>query len=228
MFESILTSQTTSNTISLGDVFITIIIAFIVGMIISTTYMKSHHKETYSENFSLTMVLLPAVIAILIMLIGSDVARAFSLAGAFSIIRFRSNPGEPKDIAYVLFAMAAGLAVGIGVYLYAVVFTVILCMIMYGISQTPYGKKKTQSKELRITVPEDLDYEEVFEDVMKRYTQSYRLTQVKTAALGSLFQLSYLVELNHETHSKAFLDELRTRNGNLNIALSLVTESKES
>lgn len=225
MFESILTSQTTSSTISLGDVMLTILIAFVIGIIISTTYMKSHQKESYSENFSLTMVLLPAIIAILIMLIGSDVARAFSLAGAFSIIRFRSNPGEPKDIAYVLFAMAAGLAVGIGVYLYAVVFTVILCLIMYGISQTPYGKKKTQSKELRITVPEDLDYEEAFQEIFQKYTQNYQLTQVKTAALGSLFQLSYRIELNQNASSKPFLDELRTRNGNLNISLSFITEA---
>jgi hypothetical protein len=168
------------------------------------------------------MILLPAVIAIIIMLIGSDVARAFSLAGAFSIIRFRSAPGEPKDIAYVLFAMAAGLACGVSAYVYAAVFTIILCLVMFVLFKTRF--KNESMRQLIITVPEDLEYESAFDEVMQKYTTRSELKRVKTTALGSLYQLSYELELKQGVSTKAFIDDLRCRNGNLNINLMMATD----
>jgi hypothetical protein len=223
MLESILTS-TSSVSISLIDVLITIVIAFAVGGLISGTYIKTQKNGQYSQSFALTMILLPAVIAIIIMLIGSDVAKAFSLAGAFSIIRFRSAPGDPKDIAYVLFAMAAGLATGVGAYLYAVLFTVVLCFGMYMLSHTKLGGHREIARQLQITVPEDLDFENAFDDVLKAYTTHYALKKVKTSNLGSLYQLTYDVMLDENTSTKALIDELRCRNGNLNISLMLIAE----
>lgn len=225
MLESIL-STSTSTAISLIDVVLTIIIAFIAGAIISITYMKTYHQGGYSQNFAMTIILLPSVISIIIMLIGSDVAKAFSLAGTFSIIRFRSAPGEPKDIVYVLFAMAAGLAAGAGVYIYAIIFTVILCLVMLTLNKTRFGCKKSVRKELRITIPEDLDYETSLDDVFEKHTMYYELKKVKTSALGSLFQLTYEVELLDNASSKALIDDLRCRNGNLNISLSLAIEQQ--
>ncbi|WP_461204925.1 DUF4956 domain-containing protein [Clostridium sp. DL1XJH146] len=222
MFESILTTST-STTISLTTVVLTILVAFLVGIIISLTYMKTYPNGDYSQNFALTVILLPAVIAILIMLIGSDVAKAFSLAGAFSIIRFRSEPGQPKDIAFVLFSMAAGLAAGMGVYVYALIFAIVLCTGMLVLSKANFGAKKTATKALRITVPEDLDYEKAFEDVFEEYVTHHSLKQVKTTSLGSLYQLYYEIELLDTVSTKVFIDELRTRNSNLNITLSLVS-----
>lgn len=226
MFESIFATTTTSTsaTLSIAQVILSILIAFLTGSIISLTYIKTHPKGNHSQNFALTIVLLPAVVAIIIMLIGSDVARAFSLAGAFSIIRFRSAPGEPKDIAYVLFAMAAGLSTGVGVFGYALLFTAVLCAVMYALSKTDFGSRKRVTKELRITVPEDLDYEAAFEEVFQQYTVNHNLVVVKTSALGSLYQLTYEVELAHEKSIKTFMDDLRCRNGNLNITLSLAKE----
>lgn len=223
MFESLFTT-TASSALTLTEVIITIISAFICGGIISITYRKTSAKGHYSENFGLTMILLPAVISIIIMLIGSDVARAFSLAGAFSIIRFRSAPGEPKDIAYVLFAMVAGLASGVGAFMYAAAFTLILCVVMLILSKTRFKVKAETAKQLTITIPEDLDYESAFDEVMRTYTDFTELRRVKTASLGSLYQLTYLVELKENISTKAFIDELRCRNGNLNISLSLTAD----
>lgn len=224
MFESLFSTTATSSSLSLIEVIVTIVMAFICGGTISFTYHKTSIKGHYSENFALTMILLPAVISIIIFLIGSDVARAFSLAGAFSIIRFRSAPGEPKDIAYVLFAMAAGLASGVGAFAYAAVFTVILCAVMFLLFKTKFKGGATESKQLVITIPEDLNYETAFADIMEKFTLKSNLKRVKTTALGSLYQIFYDIDLKENVSTKAFIDELRCRNGNLNISLTLLSD----
>lgn len=226
MFESLF-STTASSTISLVGVVLTMLMAFICGGLISFTYRKTSEKGKYSQNFGLTMIMLPAVVAIIIMLIGSDVARAFSLAGAFSIIRFRSAPGEPKDIAYVLFAMAAGLATGVGAYGYAGIFTLLLCVVMYILYKTKFQTHQNTCKMLTITIPEDLDFEHALNDIFAKYTTGYELKRIKTASLGSLYQLYYEVELLPDVSTKAFIDDLRCRNGNLNIQLRLCMDASE-
>ena len=178
MFESLF-STTASSTISLVGVVLTMLMAFVCGGLISFTYRKTSEKGKYSQNFGLTMIMLPAVVAIIIMLIGSDVARAFSLAGAFSIIRFRSAPGEPKDIAYVLFAMAAGLATGVGAYGYAGIFTLLLCVVMYILYKTKFQTHQNTCKMLTITIPEDLDYEHALNDLFAKYTTRYELKRIR-------------------------------------------------
>ncbi len=224
MFEAIFNTTTTSTSISLTSALLTIIISFVLGGIISFTYMKSSNKGVYSQNFALTLVLLPTVIAIIILLVGSNVARAFSLAGAFSIIRFRSTAGDPKDIGYVLFTMAAGLACGVGFFGYALLFTIILCLLMIILYYIDFGKKNTSQKLLKITIPEDLDYEGAFDDIFNEFTTNYVLRKIKTMDLGSLFQLVYVVTMDNGINSKEFLDALRCRNGNLNITLSMYTD----
>jgi hypothetical protein len=195
--------------------------AFAVGLLISVVYAKTHRTRTPSPSFALTLVLLPAVITVIILLVGNNVARAFSLAGAFSIIRFRSAPGDPKDITYVLFAMAVGLAAGMGFLLYAGLVGAVLCAVMTLLEVCRYGRPRGTEKLLKITVPEDLDYESAFDGVLRRHTQSARLKKVKTADLGSLYELHYAVVTKAEHGEKAFIDELRCRNGNLNITLVL-------
>jgi hypothetical protein len=207
---------------------LTIIISFILGALISFTYMKTNNKNgMYSQNFALTLVIIPTVIAIIVLLIGSNVARAFSLAGAFSIIKFRSAPGDPKDISYVLFTMAAGLACGVGFFGYAGLFTAFLCVLMFMLSIFDFGSKKTMHKLLKITIPEDLDYEGAFDDIFAEFTTTHELIKVKTTDLGSLFQLVYTVTMDKEVSQKAFLDALRCRNGNLNITLSMNADNSE-
>lgn len=190
-----------------------------MGALISFTYMRT--QPAYTQNFALTMIVLPAIVAIIILLIGSNIARAFSLAGAFSIIRFRSAPGDPKDIAFVLFTMAAGLACGVGSFGYAVLFTVVLCLLMFFLKTVRFGAHKAAQKLLKVTIPENLGYEEAFDEVFRKFNIGYELRKVRTTELGSLYELVYAVTIDPKTNQKEFLDAVRCRNGNLDITLTM-------
>jgi hypothetical protein len=227
MFDSIFSATTAATTISLIEAILTIIISFILGALVSLTYMKTSSKGEYSQNFVLTLVIIPTAVAIIVFIVGSNVARAFSLAGALSIIRFRSAPGDSKDIAYVLFTTSAGLAIGTGLFGYGILFTVSLCLLMFVLKLVNFGANKTSKNLLKITIPEDLDYEGVFDDLFLEYTKGHELLKVKTTDLGSLFQLVYTVVLDNEKSQKQFIDELRCRNGNLNITLSTCAQATE-
>lgn len=214
-------ASSTTASIPFLTAFLTILLSFTLGILISITYMKTCNKNGYSQNFALALVIVPSVVAVIILLIGSNMARAFSLAGAFSIIRFRSAPGDPKDISYVLFTMAAGLACGAGLYSFSIIVTITLCLFMFILSIMNFGAKKTSQKILKIVIPEDLDYEGVFDDVFLKYTKGTQLKKVRTTDLGTLFELIYIVTMDNKTNQKEFIDNLRCRNGNLNIILSM-------
>ncbi|CAM3548069.1 DUF4956 domain-containing protein [Marinicrinis lubricantis] len=220
MLDTIFNLTTTDPEMTWMHAILTIVVSFMLGGMISYTYMKTN-PAGYSQSFTLTMVLLPAIVAIIILLIGSNIARAFSLAGAFSIIRFRSAPGDPKDIAYVLFTMAAGLACGVGMFGYGVLFTVCLCLLMWILGKTNYGASKSDQKVLKVTIPESLGYEEAFDEVFKQYGVDYELKKVRTTELGSLFELVYAVTMDQALNQKEFLDAIRCRNGNLDISLTM-------
>ena len=219
MLESLMTSINT-GTFTLSNILIVIGTSIILGLAICLTYIKTHKKEGYVPIFTITLIMLPVIISIIILLVGNNVARAFSLAGAFSIIRFRSAPGDPKDISYIFFTLAVGLASGMGFIGYAVLFTIILCLVMIIIDITKFASPKSKSLELKITVPENLNYEGVFEDILEKYTVNWNLARVRTRDFGSLFELSYRVSMKPEENTKKFIDELRCRNGNLNIILT--------
>ena len=195
--------------------------SIILGILISVVYMKTHEKSNFNSGFSTTLIMLPVIISIIILLVGNNVARAFSLAGAFSIIRFRSAPGDPKDIAYIFFTLAIGLTCGMGYITYAVLFTLILSAVTIGLHITKFTEPKNKTMQLKITIPEDLNYEGVFEEVLDNYTNSYNIQRVRTRDFGSLFELTYTITLNPDANQKSFMDELRCRNGNLNITLTL-------
>lgn len=226
MLESLFTATTANATLTFTHAILTIVVSILLGGIISITYMKTS-RQSYSQNFALTMILIPSIIAIIILLIGNNIARAFSLAGAFSIIRFRSAPGDPKDIAYVLFTMAAGLACGVGMYGYAILFTLILCVLMIVLHKLKFGAKRSSQKLMKITVPEDLGYEEAFLEVFRKFQVGHELKRVKTTELGSLFELVYLITMDPNTSQKELIDALRCRNGNLNITLSMSPEASD-
>lgn len=219
MIESLFSASAEVTELTWTDALLTVLVAIALGAVISFTYMKT--QPAYTQNFTLTMVVLPAIVAIIILLIGSNIARAFSLAGAFSIIRFRSAPGDPKDIAFVLFTMAAGLACGVGSYGYAVLFTAVLCALMFVLKATNFGAKKSTQKLLKVTIPENLGYEEAFDEIFRKFNVGYELRKVKTTELGSLYELVYAVELDHLANQKEFLDAIRCRNGNLDITLTM-------
>ncbi|SEM55757.1 DUF4956 domain-containing protein [Paenibacillus sp. OV219] len=218
MIESLF-STTAGAELTFADAILSFAIAILLGGIISFTYMKT--QRTYSPSFTLTMMILPVIVAIIIMLIGSNIARAFSLAGAFSIIRFRSAPGDSKDISYVLFSMAAGLACGVGAYGYAVLFIVLLCVLMFVLNALKFGANKELYKTLKVTIPENLGYEEALGEVFVKHDVEYELKKVRTTELGSLYELVYSVKLGPNTNQKELLDAVRTRNGNLDITLTM-------
>lgn len=195
--------------------------AIVLGLFISFVYTRTHSKEGYSQDFAVTLVMLPIITAIVIFLVGSNIARAFSLAGVFTLIRFRSAPGDPKDIAYIFFTMAVGLACGMGYVLYAAVFAVILCATMAVLTVTRFGASKTTPMLLNITIPEDLNYQDVFDETLAAFTSSYTLIRVKSTNFGSLFELRYQVQLKNGIDTKQLLDKLRCLNGNLTITLVL-------
>lgn len=204
MLESIITS-TTGESFTLTNTLIIITSSILLGIVISLAYLKTHKKDGYIPSFIISLIMLPTIISIIILLVGNNVARAFSLAGAFSIIRFRSAPGDPKDIAYVFFTLAVGLTCGMGYIGYAVIFTVILSALMFILDIINFGTPKGKSMQLKITVPEDLNYEGVFEEVLNEFATSYAIERVRTRDFGALFELYYRVQFKTWCWSKEIL-----------------------
>lgn len=198
--------------------------SLLLGLLISLTYLLTHKKEGYARSFPVTLIMLPAIIAVIILLVGNNVARAFSLAGAFSLIRFRSAPGDPKDIAYVFFTLGVGLACGMGYLAYAALFAAILCAAMACLQALRFGQPKTARMTLKITVPENLNFHGLFDDLLAQYTVSWIRRKVKTSDFGALFEVVYDIQMKDEAGQKDFLDAIRQRNGNLNISLTLAGE----
>ena len=218
-------SSTTGESFTLTNTLIILGVAIILGVLISIVYMKTN--KVYTEAFPLTLIMLPVIISIIILLVGNNVARAFSLAGAFSIIRFRSAPGNPKDLSYVFFTLAVGLALGMGYIGYGVLFTIILCLVMIILAEINFGDTKGNKLKLKITIPENMNYEDAFNDILDRFTTSWKLVRVKTKEFGALYELSYEVVMNPGTQ-KQFMDEVRTRNGNLTVSLTMAEYSDKS
>ncbi len=194
--------------------------SIIIGLVISLVYLFTHKKEGYSQAFCVALILLAPIVGLVILLIGNNVARAFSLAGAFALIRFRSAPGDPKDIAFVFLSVVMGLACGMGYWLYAAIATVIICLVIIILHLINYAGKKGDVYTLKITVPETLNYVGAFDETLNKYTNSFKLVKVKSVDFGALFELSFTVELKDDKQMREMLDDLRAMNGNLKIMLS--------
>ena len=218
LFKGIFDTELT-NVISVPDFLRCIGVSLIIGLIIAFSYM---YKTRYTKSFVVTLALLPAVVCVVIMMVNGNVGTGVAVAGAFSLVRFRSVPGTAKEIGTLFLAMGAGLIAGMGYLGYAVLFAIILCAIFVLYSQLDFGSKKIIAtyKTLGITIPEDLDYSGVFDEIFSTYTKTYELTNVKTTNMGSLFRLTYDIVLKDATKEKEFIDKLRCRNGNLEINIS--------
>jgi uncharacterized membrane protein YhiD involved in acid resistance len=222
MFTSILSTAASSLTIS--NALVCTIASLILGLLISITYMNS---GPYSKNFVVSLVMLPALVQIVIMMVNGNLGTGVAVMGAFSLVRFRSLPGSSKEISTIFFAMAVGLSTGMGYISFAVVITIILSLALLLLSKTSFGGGETSTKELKITIPENLNYTNVFDDLFEKYTKSAVLEKVKTTNLGSMFDLHYHIELKNEFEEKEFIDELRCRNGNLTISCNKSQTSKD-
>ena len=212
---------TTGETVlSFGSAIFITLASLVLGLIISGAYIFTHKKEGYAPSFTVTLVMMPVIVAIIIFMVGSNVARAFSLAGAFSLIRFRSAPSDPKDIMYVFFTVAIGLVCGMGHIEYAFLFTVLMCIAMLVLTKTRFATSKVTPMILKITIPENLNYDGVFDGILNQYTNNWHLKRVKTSDFGAVFELVYQLEMKNDHNQKEFIDDLRCKNGNLNISLT--------
>lgn len=194
--------------------------SLIMGLIISLVYKYTNKNMTGNGEFYFMLILLPGIISIIILLIGSNIARAFSLAGAFSLIRFRSTMGSPKDMAYIFFVLGVGLACGMGYIFYAALLAIVVIIAIFILNITGYGNPKDGAMALKIMIPEDLNYIGVFDNVLRRYTTESSLKRVRTQDFGSLFELNYEILMRDTRKQKQLLDEIRTLNGNLLVSLT--------
>ena len=207
------------NQFTVGAVISVLGSALIFGVILSLVYIFSCRKERYSRGLSITLIVLPVIISTVIMLVSDSFARAFGLAGAFSIIRFRSTQGNPKDLAYIFAGLAIGLACGMGYILAGAIITAIICAVLLILGLIRYGTPIAPPMLLKITIPESLNYVGIFDDCLGKYTSSWKLVKVKSNNFGTMFDLSYDIRLKKGINEKEFIDDLRCINGNLNIML---------
>ncbi len=224
MLESIFTS---TGSLSMSDALFSVIAALMCGFVIGFGYMLACKKKGFGKDFIIGLVLIPSIVAVIIMLINTNVAAALSLGGAFALVRFRSAPGNAKDIATVFFAMTTGLACGLGYILFACVFTIVILAVLLALTMSGFAERDEELRMLKITIPENLNYTDVFKEVLENYTTVAQLRKVKTTNMGSMFELTYTVKLK-EADEKEMIDDLRTRNGNLPIILSEIIERADA
>jgi len=223
MFDTIFqnASATTDLSISLNATLISVFAALVLGLVISVVYIVTTPKRDCSASFIMSLIILPAIVAVVIILIGGSLARAFSMAGVFTIVRFRSIPGDSKDISFVFLTMAIGLAMGLGYLTLGVLIAVIVGLAIVIIKKSGYGVTVAKEKRLRITVPEDMNYQDAFDDLIAKYTEYCSMQKVRTTNMGTLFEITYDIIMKGGSSEKEFIDALRCRNGNLTIQLGV-------
>lgn len=217
-FKGLFDTEMTS-VISVSDFLLCIGCSLLIGLIMAFCYM---FRSRCTRSFLVTLALLPTVVCVVIMMVNGNVGTGVAVAGAFSLVRFRSAPGTAKEITMLFLAMGAGLLAGMGYLGFALLFTLIVCLLnlLYHCFDLGFKKNGARYKTLNITIPEDLDYSGVFESVLQDYATSWELVRVKTTNMGSMFQLTYQLTLKAAANEKEMIDKLRCRNGNLEIAVS--------
>lgn len=212
--------------ISVVDFLLCVGSALLIGLLLA--FMCSY-RTRMSRSFTVTLAMLPAVVCVVIMMVNGNVGTGVAVAGAFSLVRFRSAPGSAREIAAIFLAMGAGLIAGMGYIAYAFLFALLLggVSMIYARFELGAGRGAERHKSLRVTIPENLDYTGIFDDLFAEYTLSHELVSVKTTNMGSLFRLTYDLVLRDPATEKAFIDALRCRNGNLEVSISTQAGSGE-
>jgi hypothetical protein len=219
MFESFI-----ENGITATSFLVCTLASLFLGAVIALSYM---FRSQYSKSFVVTLALLPAIVQMIIMMVNGNIGVGVAVAGAFNLVRFRSVPGNAREIGSVFLSMAVGLSTGMGYVPVAAVFTAIMVVFTLLYSLVGFGKVQSAERELKITLPENIDYTDLFDDLFKEYTSFSELVRVRTTNMGSLFQVIYRVRIKDANKTKEFLDALRCRNGNLDIVCSLPAYGKE-
>lgn len=216
LFTNIFTSTATTN-LQLTSFLTCIAVSLVLGFIIAFAYS---FKSRYTNSFFMTISLLPAIVSVVIIMVNGQLGAGIAVAGAFSLVRFRSVPGTAKEISTIFLAMSTGLITGMGYLMYGVIFTVIFSALLAIFNLIGNTAERNAPRLLKITIPEDLDYSDIFNDVLDRYTSNYELLSVKSTNMGALFKLVYSINTLPATNDKEFLDALRERNGNLEVMIS--------
>lgn len=216
LFTNIFTSTATTN-LQLTSFLTCIAVSLVLGFIIAFAYS---FKSRYTNSFFMTISLLPAIVSVVIIMVNGQLGAGIAVAGAFSLVRFRSVPGTAKEISTIFLAMSTGLITGMGYLMYGVIFTVIFSALLAIFNLIGNTAERNAPRILKITIPEDLDYSDIFNDVLDRYTSNYELLSVKSTNMGALFKLVYSIDTLPATNDKEFLDALRERNGNLEVMIS--------
>lgn len=213
MLESIFTN----NDLTVTNLLICSSVSLVLGLIIALV-----HKMTskYSKNFLITLAVLPVLVMTIIFMTNGNLGTSIAIVGAFSLVRFRSLPGTSKEIMSIFFAMTIGLAMGMGAIVYAIIMTVLVGLFIIILSKTKFGESNNKDKILKVVIPEDMDYENVFDEIFTKYLNSYHINNVKTINMGSLFEICYTINEKNNISEKSFLDDIRVRNGNLKVSLS--------
>lgn len=204
-------------TVAVTDFLLCMGVSLVLGLVLACAYM---FRNRYTKSFVTTLALLPSVVCVVIMLVNGNVGTGVAVAGAFSLVRFRSVPGTAREICALFIAMGSGLICGMGYLGFAVLFTVVMCAVFLAYHLLDFGTKKNSDKILSVTIPEDLDYTGIFDDLFAEYTTAHDLVRVKTTNMGSMFKLTYHVTLRDASKEKELLDQIRCRNGNLEITVS--------
>ena len=218
LFQGIFDTDMTS-VIAISDFMLCVGCSLVIGLILALGYM---YHSRYTRSFVMTLLLLPAVVCVVIMMVNGNVGTGVAVAGAFSLVRFRSVPGTAKEITMLFLAMGSGLITGMGYLGYGLLFALLMCLLTMVCTRLDFGagRNAARYKTLNITIPEDLDYTGVFEEILREYASSWELIRVKTTNMGSMFRLTYNLTLRDPAKEKNMIDQLRCRNGNLEITVS--------
>lgn len=222
MLNSIFTGV--GSSIDLISILICVICSVFLGLIVAFTYKTT---SKYSKNFLITLSMLPLLVEAVIIMVNGNLGTSVAILGAFGLVKFRSLPGTSKEILFVFFTMTIGLACGMGHIFYATIITFIGCGLILLFSRVNIFELNGSMKTLKVSMPEDLDYTNVFDDIFKKYANKVEIEKVKTTNMGSLYELTYRVSLKARINEKKFIDDLRVRNGNLKIVLTHALDDSE-
>ena len=218
------TSILHTGSFSAESVVLTMLVALALGIVIALVYKSSH---SHTSSFAVMLAVLPVVESVIILMVNGNLGASVVVLGAFGLIRFRSATGSAWDIGFIFFAMAVGLAVGLGFLTLAALLALVVCAVMFVLERLHFGINVPKEKHLRITIPEDLEYSGIFDEPFKTYTNYARLERVKTINLGTMYELTYVVDLKDPAKEKEFIDALRCRNGNLTVIVTSVLRNKD-
>ncbi|WP_312188711.1 DUF4956 domain-containing protein [Enterococcus sp.] len=223
MLSSLFSGDT--STLEWRSLLICIAASLLLGILVAVIHMI---RNVYTKNFVITLAVLPILVQSVIMLVNGNLGTGVAILGAFSLIRFRSVPGGSREITSVFWSMGIGLATGMGYVGYVVIFSIIVALFLTLLYTVPFGDRQaTSERELKVTIPEDLDYPQLFDDLFEKYTHSAKLTSVRTTTMGSLYELRYQLLLKDQAQEKQIIDEVRVRNGNLPVVLGKLTANRD-